>query len=89
MGFACVAFVARETILWGDCVVNDDGAIVRDFCQNTCRAYGCDFCVSFYAGENLLVAKARISIINKMQIARIFVNLTRKYLKYLLQYPRR
>ena len=88
VSFACVAFVARETILWGDCVVNSDRAIVRDFCQNTCRAYGYDFCISFYAGENLMVAKDRISIINKMQIARIFVSLTRKYLKYLLQYPR-
>jgi hypothetical protein len=61
---------------------------VCDFCQNTRRAYGCDFCVGFEAGENLLVAKARISIINKMQITKIFVSLTRKYLKYLLQYPR-
>ena len=24
VGFACVAFVVRETIFWGDCVVNSD-----------------------------------------------------------------
>ena len=89
VGFACVAFVVRETILWSNRAVNSDCAIVCDFCQNTRRAYGCDFCVGLDAGENLLVAKVRISIINKMQIARIFVSLIRKYLKYLLQYPRR
>lgn len=24
VGFACVAFVVRETIFWGDCIVNSD-----------------------------------------------------------------